>query len=779
MILRALGVVAVLAYAGACHGARADDDRIAGSPGHVYRLTLGTIYAGDSMAIPVPMVMDAPHDDAVLSMEPIMDDVMPTAAASKPVIAPGHKPPKADPVIPASLPPQRKQAAAQQAVVIPAIKPVRPAGVDAPPSESVVHARVEPAVQTAILPPSVPDFKSASAPPADEKTPAKTPIKTMPAKIVPPPKPPQNRVSSATAVASDAAVQFDLSAMPQNVPWHPMRDSDAALYRIIFRAQGAGNLAEANAALGKLNDKRLLGHVLYQRYVHPSYRTTYDELRAWMAAYSDHPGADRMYKLAIARQPKGAPRPDAPIAMSGLPANVMHILSGRGETYITPRKRSAAQDRLIRDLGRMISHDLSNGAPTRALKKLTTDKVADSLDATEKDQIRAQIAMAYLVLGKPDDALKLGREAAARSAGWVVGLAAWRKGDFNMAATHFELAATSSYANSWMRSGAAYWASRAHLRAGRAADMTRWLELAARYPRTFYGVIATRALGWDYDFNWDAPKFTKADFEKLNAMPAVSRAMALVDAGQNHLAESELVRIKTGDDETLRQALLAYTLHANLPNLAMRLAASFPNPEGGLYDAALYPLLPWTPRDVYNIDRALIHAITRQESRFDVFATSSSGATGWMQLMPNTASYVTGKDRFKRKSGTFQLRDPEVNLQIGQRYVRHLLGLDVVGNDLLNMAMAYNAGPGNLGKWKRDMSGIDDPLFFIETIPAPETRNYVERVLANYWIYSLRMGQPTPTLDDVAAGRPARYMAMDTGREGAGATRQMRLTATR
>jgi hypothetical protein len=95
------------------------------------------------------------------------------------------------------------------------------------------------------------------------------------------------------------------------------------------------------------------------------------------------------------------------------------------------------------------------------------------------------------------------------------------------------------------------------------------------------------------------------------------------------------------------------------------------------------------------------------------------------------------------------------------------------------MAVAYNAGPGNLAKWQEDLSAnVKDPLLFIETIPAPETRNYVERVLANYWIYSLRMGQPTPSLDAVTAGRPARYLAMDTGHEG-DAGRQLRLTAAR
>ncbi|AEP10287.1 lytic transglycosylase domain-containing protein [Micavibrio aeruginosavorus] len=766
-----LGVGLLLAHAGACSPARADDDRIAGSKGRTYNLTLGTIYAGEGdaqVALPVPMIVD----------EPDIDPADIRAAAGVAGAAP-----VSPSIIPASLPPapQAKPATPEPkktATVRPVKKPVAPPYPARKPDQAPVVETAQSAF-VAPLPEEKPEPVVAVVPKVPEPDPA--PV------IVEAPAVQEPQVDAVQEAQAEPPLP---SIMPMVIPpseqsLHPLRDGDVALYRTIFRAQGEGDWKEADAALGRLKDKRLLGHVLYQRYVHPSYRTRYEELRAWLSAYGDHPGADRMYKLAIARQGKGEPAPDRPLAVSGLPANVMQILSGRGDTYVTPRKRSAGQDKLIRSLTRMIGADLSDGAPTRALKKLNTDKVAESLDSTEKDQIRAQIAMAYLVLGKPDEALQLARDAASRSgtrapmAGWVVGLVAWQKKDFNLAARHFELAATSSYADSWMRSASAYWASRSHLRSGRPADMTRWLELAARYPRTFYGIIATRALGWDYDFNWSSPEFTKAHFEKLIAIPGAWRAMALVDAGQNHLAESELVRIKTGDDEFLRQALLAYTLHAKLPGLAMRLAASFPNPEGGLYDAALYPLLPWQPRDGYSVDRALIHAITRQESRFDAFALSPSGAVGLMQLMPKTASFITGAERFKKKDGKFQLRDPEVNLQIGQRYVDHLLGLARVKGDLLHMAVAYNAGPGNLAKWQEGLSAnVKDPLLFIETIPAPETRNYVERVLANYWIYSLRMGQPTPSLDAVTAGRPARYLAMDTGHEG-DTGRQTRLTAAR
>jgi hypothetical protein len=59
------------------------------------------------------------------------------------------------------------------------------------------------------------------------------------------------------------------------------------------------------------------------------------------------------------------------------------------------------------------------------------------------------------------------------------------------------------------------------------------------------------------------------------------------------------------------------------------------------------------------------------------------------------------------------------------------------------------------------LGSIEDPLLFVESIPVAQTRAYVERVLANYWIYRLRLGQKTPTLDAVAEGKWARYVSLD------------------
>ncbi len=232
--------------------------------------------------------------------------------------------------------------------------------------------------------------------------------------------------------------------------------------------------------------------------------------------------------------------------------------------------------------------------------------------------------------------------------------------------------------------------------------------------------------------------------------------MALVAAGQPHLAENELQRINATDDD-LRDAILAYANYANLPALAMRLGNVVSSSEGKFYDAALYPKAPWEPDNGYKVDPALINAIARQESRFDPGAESPSGALGLMQLMPGTASAISHDLRVSDSEKEYRLKDPQLNLEIGQRYIQDLLKDRSVQGDILKLLVAYNAGPGNLSRWKRQWSDVDDPLLFIELIPSAQTRSYVERVLSNYWIYRLRENQRTPTLDALAEGRPALY----------------------
>ena len=198
-----------------------------------------------------------------------------------------------------------------------------------------------------------------------------------------------------------------------------------------------------------------------------------------------------------------------------------------------------------------------------------------------------------------------------------------------------------------------------------------------------------------------------------------------------------------------------------MPALAMRLGNLLAENGSSRYDSTAYPVPKLTARNGIPIDKALILAFIRQESGFNPNAKSRAGARGLMQLMPRTASFVE-RDRSYRRSGAKALFNPETNIEIGQKYIDLLRSDDGIGDDLFMIVAAWNGGPGNLVKWRRKLKHQDDPLLFIETIPLRETRIFIEHVLTNLWIYRSRLGQPTPSLDAVAAGDWPVYKPMQS-----------------
>jgi soluble lytic murein transglycosylase-like protein len=134
-----------------------------------------------------------------------------------------------------------------------------------------------------------------------------------------------------------------------------------------------------------------------------------------------------------------------------------------------------------------------------------------------------------------------------------------------------------------------------------------------------------------------------------------------------------------------------------------------------------------------------------------------------MQLMWSTAQLMAPRTGLALASPD-ALRDPAINLALGQAYLRHLLAQQRIAGNLVLVAAAYNLGPGWFARWTTPIKGAGDsyradPLFFLETMPSRETRVFVERVLANYWIYQLRLGGTARDLDLLAAGRWPVYAA--------------------
>ncbi len=575
-----------------------------------------------------------------------------------------------------------------------------------------------------------------------------------------------------------------------------LTEEDARHYRRIFALQERGEWEGADWEIRLLSDRRLLGHVLRQRYLHPDRKASYDELAAWLQRYGDLPGAERIHALAQRRAPAGQRALKPPRGgdgerltgslerLGGLrPDPQPEIVSGeeqgeeataesaedKSRITVAPRSRTANRSRADHASMVRVTELLRAGKPGAALALLNQDEFGRNLDSVQYDRARARIAASLYYSGEVSQALSLASASAARSgpavteAHWIAGLAAWRLKQHDRAARHFTAMAEAGPQSPWLSAAADFWAARAHARKGRDEQARAHLTAAARYPHTFYGLLAHRKLGGSGDLNWRTPELTGRHLKALSALPGGTRAIALIQAGQHETAEMELRRIHPRGDALAEQALVALADRAGLPALALQVGNAVAAPDGAPYTAALYPVPHWKPRDGFAVDRALLFAVMRQESRFDPKLVSSAGATGLMQIMPATAQHVQERnadigEADAARSGLF---DPSTNMELGQRYLAELLNSQDIGNNLFLLTAAYNAGPGTLARWRKELSDIKDPLLFIESLPYAETRNYVEKVVANFWIYRLRLGQETDSLDAVAAGGWPVYMPVD------------------
>ena len=538
--------------------------------------------------------------------------------------------------------------------------------------------------------------------------------------------------------------------------------ADVDLYRQIFAVQEDGDWKTAARLIARLEDRVLMGHVLAQRYLHPTkYRSKYKELKAWMAQYADHPDAARLYKLARRRQPANWRAPKRPVR---LPPEA--VSKSAGSIAVPGKRLKRADRRRVRDLQRMIRGRLRHGHTLAVKKLIKTGEVKRLFSAAQYDQAKAQLGQGYFSAGRDEWALMWAGQAAGRSgrvlpeAHWTAGLAAWRLKKFDVAAGHFEAVARQDGVSAWLVSAGAFWAARAHLVNRQPQKVNPLLKAAAAHPRTFYGLLARYMLGDEMSFRWAVPSLAEGIIDKLSAEPRGRRAVALLRVGENRRAERELRNLSAFAGDELARGILALASRGSMPSLAVRLDNRL-YPNGGGYDGAAYPLPPWTPEGGFRIDKALIFALVRQESRFNPKAKSWAGARGLMQLMPRTASFVSRDRSYHRHDHKRRaLFKPEINLSLGQRYIEILLADPKIQGNLFLMAAAWNGGPGNLNKWRRNTDDLNDPLFFIESLPSRETRIFIERVLSNLWIYRNRLGQHAPSLDAIAEGRWPVYTAL-------------------
>ncbi|MEG1452970.1 lytic transglycosylase domain-containing protein [Brevundimonas sp.] len=486
---------------------------------------------------------------------------------------------------------------------------------------------------------------------------------------------------------------------------------DRLTYTTAFDALRRGDLETARATAQQVQDRILLGELEFERLFHANHVATYDELVGWLTTYSDLPMAERVYTLAMRRLPDGATPPPRP---GGFLARTWDSVTRAGQPSIDPSRAARV----------MLNSDDLQGA--------------------------------Y------DNGIELGDW-------WTSGLAAWRMQRYHDAYQAFLHVADDPTEDPWVRASGAFWAARAAGFSGRQDRIQPLLRQAARWPATFYGQIAQRQLGEEMVIRNQGPRayFSNAqsapaeelapvDTRALNAFvhqdETARRALALFEVGRrNDAAQSARDGLRRSRDSQARQ-MWADLYRMVAPSRSAERAAS-------TIDASDYPMPELSPEGGYTVDQALVYALIRRESAFDAGARSGAGAYGLMQVMPATAAYMSGDQSYVRQPQ--RLLNANHNMKVGQDYINRLLAIETFKGDLLKTVASYNAGPGPMIAAMRKVGVDADPLLLIEIIDVPQAREYVEKVVAAYWIYQRMMGGKTNTLDAVVSGAAGVPLSLD------------------
>lgn len=295
------------------------------------------------------------------------------------------------------------------------------------------------------------------------------------------------------------------------------------------------------------------------------------------------------------------------------------------------------------------------------------------------------------------------------------------------------------------KSRAAYWAGRSMESDNNIEEAVKWYDVASNYTLYFYGQLSLHAknelLGIPSLISKnplpEPPQFTKQEETNVLNNNVVKMAYLLAKYGnsKNDSYKLFLSAINSANSKGEMSAIFEIAKSTNQEELIGKLAKQLTYKDVYFVDN-LYPLL-----NIINLENPnshLVHSIIKQESGFHISARSHVGATGFMQLMPQTAKSVARQMKL-----TYNLRElrtnPAYNILLGSYYINSLIK-QFDGSQVLAIA-SYNAGPGAVNRWIRDygdprnMNDIKDIVNWMELISYAETRNYVQRIIENSIVY--------------------------------------------
>jgi peptidoglycan lytic transglycosylase len=313
---------------------------------------------------------------------------------------------------------------------------------------------------------------------------------------------------------------------------------------------------------------------------------------------------------------------------------------------------------------------------------------------------------------------------------------------------------------------ALYWLGRLAESSGATVEAdTLYKTLANRYPHNYFGGRAAERLKastpkpggepQDLSRNWASvagltsliplappPPPWLCSIRPSDTDRALDAVVLLESLSLTELAETYLKSVLSGRMAAPELYMALGRIEAQQGEVARSLLAvgkAFPRYEE--YDFSRTPRGFWDllfPRPFWEmvrqesgargLDPYLVMGLIRQESAFNPNAVSSANARGLMQILPGTLS----PRRSGRRLAARRLANASYNLRFGSSYLEQLFR-DYNGVPEYALA-AYHAGKGHVDDWLAKNT-FQEPAEFMESIPIPATRIYVEHVLRDTRVY--------------------------------------------
>ena len=545
-------------------------------------------------------------------------------------------------------------------------------------------------------------------------------------------------------------------AMAADLP-QILSDIDAGLYKQVFLLQDNEKITPAINVQSQIADQLLMNEVLYQRYISKTYHTRGAEIAQWMTKYYDMPGAKRMEKLANIKK-ANVRKSKTPNMISGSES----IETAQSETW-TEKKYTGKTDKKINEFKRAI-----RTGSTKIARQILEDKsFKKNLTESDYGRLSGRLSYLYYTNGEMELAKKWGfvaSDARSEYGLWSMGLLYFKEENYIESQKYFSRILELPQINNARKTEAAFWAGRAADFKGDTENAKRYWRIAATYPMAFYGALSATMLGQQPKYEFFESEATDADLTELANTKYGKIALALLQVGRKDRAEEYLRYLITpkASDRVLH-AVNSLASEYNMPRVSVQSASVIKDRgileiDDNIIYSAQYPLPDWEPMGGWSIDRALLFAITKQESNFRTTAQSGAGANGVMQIMPSTAKRVAREN--KVDFSQMDMSNPEHNMFLGQQYIVDLLQHQNIENSIIKMLAAYNAGMGTVVKFEKSFYTYD-PLLYIESFPAYETRSYIKRVMSNLWLYRARLNQPLTSMKELAHGNWPLYNSED------------------